>query len=264
VTDRSEACEIKPDGAVDHWLDEVFDGLTGTGAGGRRALTEIEDHLRAAVADAMDRGLTVAEAEREAVTRFGHPDKVARAIRAVHRSLLRPTLTGGWFLAGGAILALGLSTGLTALLDATPPNTCYTVTTTGEQHPCDGPLALGIGGLALVGVGVLALVGLGLARRFTGMRARNWLPRPRVTAASAVLILLAGVLVWSNPMNMFGIPEISYTSWPLRLASGAAAAVAAVVAMAAAARLGRLTPRHGRHESWVATAAGRRADGVAG
>ena len=263
MTDHSEPDEITPIGAVDHWLDEVFDGLTGTGAGGRRALTEIEDHLRAAVADGVDRGLTIADAEREAVTRFGHPEKVARAIRAAHRSL-RPMLTAGWLLAGATILAVGMSTSLTALLDATPPTTCYTVTATGEQHPCGGPLVLGIVGLALVGVGVLALVGLGLARRFTGMRARIWLPRRRVVAASAVFILLAGVLVLGNPANTFNVPQPSYSSWPLPLACGAAAAVAAVAAMAAAARLGRLTPRHGRLESWGSAAPGRGADSVAG
>jgi hypothetical protein len=66
----------------------VFDGLTGTEAAGRRALIEVEDHLRAAVSDERGRGLSPAAAERAPVTRFGSPAKIARDIRTAHRNLV--------------------------------------------------------------------------------------------------------------------------------------------------------------------------------
>ncbi|WP_203925082.1 permease prefix domain 1-containing protein, partial [Rugosimonospora africana] len=116
MPDENDSAYLVPDGSVERWLDEVFDGLTGTGAGGRRALIEIEDHLRAAVADERDRGLDPAAAEHAAVTRFGSPAKIARDIRAAHRNLLRPALTGVWALTGAVLLSLGLATTVTEAL----------------------------------------------------------------------------------------------------------------------------------------------------
>ncbi|WP_432991029.1 hypothetical protein [Dactylosporangium sp. CA-233914] len=66
-------------GPVDAYLDDMFDRLAGTGAAGRRMLTETEDHLRSASADARARGLDPTAAEREAVARFGPPEVTQRA-----------------------------------------------------------------------------------------------------------------------------------------------------------------------------------------
>jgi hypothetical protein len=93
---------------IEWYLDEMFDQLAGTGAAGRRALTEAEYHLRAAAADAMARGLPEDQAEREAVSRFGQPALVARKLRSAQGTgpLGRAVSTGS-LLAGLAGCGLG-------------------------------------------------------------------------------------------------------------------------------------------------------------
>lgn len=112
---------------IDRYLDEMFDRLAGTGARGRRALAEAEDHLRAAVADAITRGLPVTQAEHDAVTRFGSPALIAGELRRTDRSsLLGSVLSGAWVLAGLGVLVLALTylakaVELTILLRIHPP-----------------------------------------------------------------------------------------------------------------------------------------------
>src|ERR1022692_118220 len=62
---------------VERYLDEMFNRLAGTGAPGRRVLAETEDHLRAAVAAGLAKGLAERQAEHEAVVRFGSAARVA-------------------------------------------------------------------------------------------------------------------------------------------------------------------------------------------
>lgn len=96
------------DGAVDRCLDELFDELAGTGAAGRRALAEAEDHLRSAAAAEVERGVPAEEAEQIAVARFGSPARIAGQLRRAHREpSLGSVISGGWLLAGLAIVALG-------------------------------------------------------------------------------------------------------------------------------------------------------------
>ncbi|GAA5188195.1 hypothetical protein GCM10023322_38260 [Rugosimonospora acidiphila] len=227
MPDENDSADLVPGGTVERWLDDVFDGLTGTGAGGRRALVEIEDHLRAAVADEKSRGLDPAAAERAAVTRFGSPTKVARDLRAAHRNLLRPALTGVWALAGAVLLSLGLGRMVTVALTARSPGTVNLV-------------QLGITGLVLFGLGVLMLVTLSLARRHTAMRTARWQPRRRALVAAEVLFALAGVVVLGNPVNTFGVPQFwLYPSW-VQTTVGVAVSLAA---LAITVWLGRLRKR---------------------
>lgn len=96
------------DGAVDRCLDELFDELAGTGAAGRRALAEAEDHLRSAAAAEVERGVPAEEAEQIAAARFGSPARIAGQLRRAHRKpSLGLVISGGWLLAGLAIVALG-------------------------------------------------------------------------------------------------------------------------------------------------------------
>jgi hypothetical protein len=89
---------------VDRYLDELSDRLASTGAFGRRAVAEAEDHLRAAVADGMARNLSQGQAEREAIARFGSAASIARLLRRAHRgSQLNSALSGTWLFAGIAI-----------------------------------------------------------------------------------------------------------------------------------------------------------------
>jgi hypothetical protein len=93
---------------IERYLDELFDRLAGQGAAGRRALIEAEDHLRAAAADAVARGLPADPAEHDAVARFGSPAMVARKMRSAHGAgLLNQALSVGWLLAGLGAAALG-------------------------------------------------------------------------------------------------------------------------------------------------------------
>ena len=92
---------------IERYLDELFDQLAGTSAAGRRALMEAEYHLRAAAADAITRGLPEDQAEHEAVSRFGPPALVARALRSAGR--LNRAVSTAWLLAGLAGCGLGVA-----------------------------------------------------------------------------------------------------------------------------------------------------------
>ena len=94
---------------IEQYLDELFYRLAGTGAAGRRVLAEAEDHLRAATADAIARGLPPDQAEHQAVTRFGPPALVAGKLRAAHAAgWLNQGVSAGWLLAGLAACGLGV------------------------------------------------------------------------------------------------------------------------------------------------------------
>jgi hypothetical protein len=211
VSDTPSNDGLAPGGPVECWLDRIFDGLTGTGAGGRRALAEIEDHLREAVADGIGRGLRQADAEHEAVARFGSADRVARGVRAAHRSLVRPALTGTWLLGGAATLTLGIATVLTGLLDFVvdghlDPRTCQIVDAPGAAVRACGPgggLVLTMEGLELVGVALVALGMLGVVRRRTAMRAVTWLPRTRSLVLGATLFALTSLYLLGTPYSTF-------------------------------------------------------------
>lgn len=95
---------------IERYLDELFDRLAGTGAAGRRALAEAEDHLRAAAAAGMARGLPADRAELDAVARFGSPAMVASAMRsALGGGRASRASSAGWLLAGLAGAGLGVA-----------------------------------------------------------------------------------------------------------------------------------------------------------
>ncbi|AVT32910.1 hypothetical protein C6361_29455 [Plantactinospora sp. BC1] len=103
-------------GVVDRHLDEMFDQLAGSGAVGRRVLSEVEDHLRDAVADEMARGVPAEQAERNAVTRFGSPDRIAGPLRRARRGVaVRAMVSDAWLLAGLAALLFAATYLLKAL-----------------------------------------------------------------------------------------------------------------------------------------------------
>jgi hypothetical protein len=95
---------------IERYLDELFDRLAGQGATGRRALTEAEDHLRAAAADAMARGLPADQAELDAVARFGSPVVMARKLRSVAANgRVSRAVSVAWLLAGLAAAGFGVA-----------------------------------------------------------------------------------------------------------------------------------------------------------
>lgn len=204
------------EGAVDRLLDDLFDRLAGTGAAGRRALTEAEDHLAAAVAEAVDHGQSRQDAEAQAVARFGPVAPVAAELRQVHRPMLawlRPAAVAAWFATGVGLLAVGLSGALAELFGrwlgagfvaADAPGVTYTPARCAEYlslspaaADCAEAAAIDHWGeivesRVLVGLtGLVALLVLWWARRRTRLGRPDWTPPSG--AAGVPLVLAFGL-----------------------------------------------------------------------
>jgi hypothetical protein len=247
-----------PDGPVERHLDEMFDRLAGTGAAGRRAMAEADDHLHAAAADGVARGLSGPDAEREAVARFGAPAEVAAELRAVHRpAWLRPAFVGLWLAGAVGMLVTGAS-GLVAELfgrlfgaafvagDA--PGVTYTPARCADYfeyspHASDCTQAAALhhwgevveGRVALGVLGGLALFLLWWARRATVLGGPAWTP-PR----GAVAFPLAGLFgLAALGLGGYGLMELAFHSTDMvgaNLAAGLAALVAAAATIVAVRR----------------------------
>ena len=103
---------------IDAYLDRLFDHLSGTGSRGRRVLIEAQAHLEEAVERAVAAGQPRADAERDAIRRFGTPEEIAHAhaqagVLPVSATLGR-IFAAGWLLAGVA----GLTVALMGAIDA--------------------------------------------------------------------------------------------------------------------------------------------------
>lgn len=247
-------------GAVDRLLDELFDELAGSGAAVRRALTEAEDHLAAAVADAMARGLTRAEAEAEAVSRFGAARPFATRLRTVYQgpaATLRQTIAGAGLVVAVGLLAVGLS-GLVAealgrafgpaFVAGDAADVTYTAqrcTDFFEYFPdagtCAQAAALHHWGevveyrVAAGVLGLLALLGWWSARR-TLWRGPAW--RPSAPVVGIVLVALFGV----SGLGLIGLSSLQIVFG--QTAGTGADLSAGVVAMGLALVVGvRLMPR---------------------
>jgi hypothetical protein len=252
--------------SVDRLLDELFDALSGTGAAGRRALAEAEDHLRTAVDAGVATGLSDEEAQREAVRRFGPVSRVAGELRVVHlgvRGLLRRAFTGTWLVGGLSLLAIGVS-GLVAevlgrafgagFVAGDPSGVTYTAARCAdyaEYHPaatsCAAAAALHHWDEVVtyrVAAGVLGLLALGvlwLARR-TVLRGQSWAPPVALTGMVMLALMgVAGVLLsgWSVVSLAFG--ESSGVG--ANLAGGVVALVVAVAVAIWAVRRAHRVPR---------------------
>jgi hypothetical protein len=208
----------------------MFDRLAGTGAGGRRALAEAEDHLRAGAEEGVTNGLTPEEAQRAAVARFG--PRIATAFRLSHAgpgALLRPAFTGTWLIGGVSLVAIGLS-GVVAYAFgrlfgiAFVPGDSAGVTYTPERcadfaeyHPEAASCAAAAAAHhfdEVVGyrwpaglLGLLALAALWVGRRWTPLGGPAWTPPAGMLAAVAVAIFGIGGLLLLGPTllgAMFG------------------------------------------------------------
>lgn len=187
---------------VDRYLDTLFDGLAGTGSAGRRALAEIDDHLRAAVADGTTRGMTESDAEHEAVARFGHPNDIARDLRRAHRLPLLPALLSSAWLLAGLALAAGAVAFLGTAVDrwSRDGNSMVVSCHDGVCHASAQLPSLVANAGLLTAVGVVLLVGRAVARCRAGLPvSARWSPAV-AAAGSAVLgsALFSGTL-WRGP-----------------------------------------------------------------
>jgi len=97
---------------LERYLDRLFDRLSGTGAAGRRILTETEAHLTERVDDLVAQGLTPEAAARAAISQFGTPEAVASAVVAVRdpgRLIFRQVAASVWVFAATILITAGVS-----------------------------------------------------------------------------------------------------------------------------------------------------------
>jgi hypothetical protein len=167
--------------AIDQYLDELFDRLSGQGAAGRRMLEEATDHLRTAAAAKIDAGVPAKRAEREVVAQFGEASHVAGLLDRVHHgarlatAALRATL-----IAGRALLMLAGSYLAAALGLAVWGRS----TSIMHQTAAIGGLILLVGGMVLL-AGQLAI------------RAMRVTPtKPPYAMLGAATLTLAGVVIF--------------------------------------------------------------------
>ena len=111
---------ITEGGPVERYLDRLFDLMAGTGATGRRALAEAEDHLRQAVDAGIATGMTQDESESEAVRKFGSPEQLMRGLVPANslNLALRRLLSSAALLGAIGLIAIGVSGGVAAALGA--------------------------------------------------------------------------------------------------------------------------------------------------
>jgi hypothetical protein len=132
---------------IESYLDDLQVRLHGTPRQIRRTMREAEDHMHDALDGGLARGLDAAEAERQAVEAFGSAAGVARACNASTSQLLRSLAGQAVALVGVALVAVGLSGAVTAVMVAAgsrvfafadPPGTQYSVADCAHwlgQHP---------------------------------------------------------------------------------------------------------------------------------
>ena len=223
---------------VERYLDEMFDRLAGTGAAGRRALAETEDHLRAAVTAGMADGLPERQAEHEAVARFGSAARIAGQVRYVHRAgPLRSAVCAAWLVVGISLSWLGAMF-LTAfffpgvllrLANSLHPHSyacsdflspaCYTY--------MPGTWETVVAGLVLLIAGVTLLTARRLGMKRFGLTSAG---QP-VAPLAASLIAIAGLALYANPAVTAGpTGDMTGAVLSLRLIT-VGAAVAAVLAV---------------------------------
>ncbi|KAB1943418.1 hypothetical protein F8271_10005 [Micromonospora sp. ALFpr18c] len=214
--DVSDRKRPEAPGDVDRHLDEMFNRLAGTGAAGRRALAEVEDHLRDAVADELTQGVPARQAERNAVARFGPPARIAGQLRRTHRVASGAVmLSGAWLLIGLAALMLA-AIRLAKTLDVAiqlrlHPERLPRCVEQGTDPVPDGIAACGVdvltgNGSARTGVIMLLLAVVLLASRWLAIRLAGLAPVPRrFPLLVAALVAASGIFLFLlHPITPYG------------------------------------------------------------
>ncbi|HEX3623404.1 MAG TPA: permease prefix domain 1-containing protein [Acidimicrobiales bacterium] len=109
------------DSPIDAYLDALLVALRSTAPRhARQLLAEAEAHLRDAADDAVAAGMTRADAEADAVRRFGPVGGVAAAEQARRPAtvgaVVRQCVASGWFLGAVGAIAVGISGAIAAVL----------------------------------------------------------------------------------------------------------------------------------------------------
>lgn len=197
--------------AVEQYLNELFDRLAGTGAVGRRALVETEDHLAESKAALIASGLDEREASLRAVARFGDARQIARDLRNADRDLAglaRQLFMTGWLLGALGAVAVGLSgllaAGMRGLWGATflsgdTNGVTYTASRCADfigyfpGRTCEAAATLHHAGEVVDSRVALGFLGLLACGAFAVAR-RTWLSGPRWRVAPDAATLLGTTL----------------------------------------------------------------------
>jgi hypothetical protein len=248
--------ELIADGPVERHLDELFNRLSGTGAAGRRSMSEAEEHLRDAMTAGLAAGMPQVDAERAAVARFGSSARLAAELQVTHRpigSLIRPAGIATWWIGIIASLSFGVAGLLTYVLGkiqgvywivddrpADPTRCAEYLRLEPSQSSCDAAATahhfgeLVRNGIVAALVGLLALgAWLLMRRRIRGARPAAWLVA-LITAALAG-VTGAGLLYMSLPyVDSYQVIGLGW-----KLANGSVAVAVALGALLWALRLYR-------------------------
>ncbi len=205
--------------AIDQYLDDLFDRLSGQGSAGRRMLEEAADHLRTAAAEKIDAGLPAERAEREAVAQFGASSHVAGLLDRVHHGARLATAAfGATVIAGRALLMLAGSYLAAALGLAVWGHS------TSIMHQ-----TAAIGGLMLL-VGAIVL----LAGRLAVRSSRITPTKPPHAMLAAATLALAGIVIFIDLPLAVGLLSHQTGLWRHAAALTTGVAAANWLAMGAA------------------------------
>jgi len=219
---------------IERYLDELFDRLAGHGAAGRRALTEVEDHLRTAATDAVASGLAVDQAEHAAVTRFGSPAMVARQMRSADGATRRNRASSAaWLLAGLALVGLGTAYLVSSRRMVLQPQDCAVLLTSScyiRDHLANSTASAVIAAAA----GTALLLARWLAVRYARLA-----PARRGFAFTAVLMLVLTAVF----LGIMGWPPVLHVLFLSGRPSAILIAVALIDCVAVAVSLADSRPR---------------------
>jgi hypothetical protein len=240
-TDGATADGPADGGPVEAWLDSAFDRLTGTGAAGRRLLAESEDHLRTAVDHGLACGLSVEQAESEAVARMGSAAKLAREFARLRweqrlAELTRRLRVGAvgamrlvaLVLVGAGAAALTVSAGIEVLILSDPAGEI-------EAHVTAAHRAFGVGGILLTAGVVSLVVRSRIVRRWSDRRGTRPAHMSEAAAAAAGGVFLALTHLLSRGRSDFGVRQDLW-GVPVTVAASAFTSLALLACLAFIAR----------------------------
>ena len=217
---------------IEGYLDQLLLELHGRATDVRRVLAETEEHLRDATSDGVAAGLSLDEAEAQAVARFGSPRAVARRFSSPGLRLPRPALaemaSALVLLLAVGLLAIGASGVLSVAFRATLgdrfvaadlPGVTYTAARCRdfeEYHPeqptCDRAAAAHHADevetyrIAAGVLGAVVLAGWWLVRRrHRGEASVDWLPDEVVPLVGLILFGVAGAALGVQAANALAL-----------------------------------------------------------
>lgn len=243
------------DTPIEDYLDELQRRTHADPRTTRRLLDEAADHLFTAAAEFEAGGMTRPDAEREAVRRIGPAAEMAQgAWRRSFGAMVLEVLRGAVLLGGWGLVAVGLSGGVAAVMNAlASPRFVGAATALGTGgHGIAETAHDAVSLRVLAGVvGLLVLLGYVLLRRYTKPAAV--LPAGLIDALgaagfAAATVVLAGASIDQAATGVGGHGVGFF------LSGAVISLVGAVIFCARATRALILAPRPTRRHSWAVLA----------